>query len=102
MIKQRTLKNVIRATGVGLHTGEKVYMTLRPAAVNTGIVFRRTDLPTPIDIPSRCEFVGDTRLSSTLVRVRGRRWPSEGRPARPRLRIDLLESTHARHAIVRA
>lgn len=68
MIKQRTLKNVIRATGVGLHTGDKVYMTLRPAAPDTGIVFRRTDLPTPIDIPSRCEFVGDTRLSSTLVR----------------------------------
>ncbi|EQD71589.1 UDP-3-O-acyl N-acetylglucosamine deacetylase [mine drainage metagenome] len=68
MIKQRTLKNAIRATGVGLHTGDKVYMTLRPAAPDTGIVFRRTDLPTPIDIPSRCEFVGDTRLSSTLVR----------------------------------
>jgi UDP-3-O-[3-hydroxymyristoyl] N-acetylglucosamine deacetylase len=68
MIKQRTLKNVIRATGVGLHTGEKVYMTLRPAAVNTGIVFRRTDLPEPIIIPARCEHVGDTRLSSTLVR----------------------------------
>ncbi|THD10819.1 UDP-3-O-acyl-N-acetylglucosamine deacetylase [Metallibacterium scheffleri] len=68
MIKQRTLKNAIRATGVGLHTGDKVYMTLRPAAPDTGIVFRRTDLSTPIDIPSRCEFVGDTRLSSTLVR----------------------------------
>ncbi|MHB1283670.1 MAG: UDP-3-O-acyl-N-acetylglucosamine deacetylase, partial [Metallibacterium scheffleri] len=51
MIKQRTLKNAIRATGVGLHTGDKVYMTLRPAAPDTGIVFRRTDLPTPIDIP---------------------------------------------------
>src|SRR5690242_17112965 len=68
MIKQRTLKNVIRATGVGLHTGEKVYMTLRPAAVNTGIVFRRTDLPEPVSIPSRCEYVGDTRLSSTLIK----------------------------------
>ncbi|HET7562653.1 MAG TPA: UDP-3-O-acyl-N-acetylglucosamine deacetylase [Rhodanobacteraceae bacterium] len=67
MIKQRTLKNVIRATGVGLHTGEKVYMTLRPAAVNSGIVFRRTDLPEPVSIPSRCEFVGDTRLSTTLA-----------------------------------
>ena len=67
MIKQRTLKNVIRATGVGLHTGEKVYMTLRPAAVNTGIVFRRTDLAEPVVIPARCEHVGDTRLSSTLV-----------------------------------
>ncbi len=68
MIKQRTLKNAIRATGVGLHTGEKVYMTLRPAAPDTGIVFRRTDLASPIEIPSRCEYVGDTRLSSTLVR----------------------------------
>ena len=68
MIKQRTLKNAIRATGVGLHTGEKVYMTLRPAAPDTGIVFRRTDLTSPIEIPSRCEYVGDTRLSSTLVR----------------------------------
>ncbi|HEU0289929.1 MAG TPA: UDP-3-O-acyl-N-acetylglucosamine deacetylase, partial [Burkholderiales bacterium] len=44
MIQQRTLKTMIRATGVGLHTGTKVYMTLRPAAANTGIVFRRTDL----------------------------------------------------------
>ena len=68
MIKQRTLKNVIRATGVGLHTGDKVYMTLRPAPVNTGIIFRRTDLPEPVEIPSRCEHVGDTRLSSTLVK----------------------------------
>ncbi|HEY9112275.1 MAG TPA: UDP-3-O-acyl-N-acetylglucosamine deacetylase [Rhodanobacteraceae bacterium] len=68
MIKQRTLKNVIRATGVGLHTGEKVYMTLRPAAVNAGIVFRRTDLAEPVSIPSRCEYVGDTRLSSTLIK----------------------------------
>jgi UDP-3-O-[3-hydroxymyristoyl] N-acetylglucosamine deacetylase len=68
MIKQRTLKNVIRATGVGLHTGDKVYMTLRPAPVNTGIVFRRIDLAEPVEIHSRCEFVGDTRLSTTLVR----------------------------------
>ncbi|MER3546138.1 MAG: UDP-3-O-[3-hydroxymyristoyl] N-acetylglucosamine deacetylase [Rhodanobacteraceae bacterium] len=68
MIKQRTLKNVIRATGVGLHTGDKVYMTLRPAPVNTGIVFRRIDLTEPVEIPSRSEFVGDTRLSTTLAR----------------------------------
>ncbi|MEO7558159.1 MAG: UDP-3-O-acyl-N-acetylglucosamine deacetylase [Gammaproteobacteria bacterium] len=67
MIRQRTLKNVIRAAGVGLHTGEKVYLTLRPAAVNTGIVFRRTDLPIPIEIAARPENVGDTRLSTTLV-----------------------------------
>ena len=68
MIRQRTLKNTIRATGVGLHTGEKVYMTLRPAAVDTGIVFRRVDLPDPVEIRSSCENVGDTRLSTTLVK----------------------------------
>lgn len=68
MIRQRTLKNVIRATGVGLHTGEKVYLTLRPAAPDTGIVFRRVDLNPPIEIMARAEYVGDTRLSSTLVR----------------------------------
>ncbi|MGA9421596.1 MAG: UDP-3-O-acyl-N-acetylglucosamine deacetylase [Rhodanobacteraceae bacterium] len=67
MIKQRTLKNVIRATGVGLHTGEKVYMTLRPAAVDVGIVFRRVDLEQPVEIRSCCKNVGDTRLSTTLV-----------------------------------
>src|ERR1700759_198874 len=67
MIKQRTLKNTIRATGVGLHTGDKVYMTLRPAAPNTGIVFRRTDLNPPVDLKSRPFNVGDTRLSTTLV-----------------------------------
>ncbi len=68
MIRQRTLKNVIRATGVGLHTGEKVYLTLRPAAPDTGIVFRRVDLEQPVDIPARAEYVGDTRLSTTLER----------------------------------
>jgi len=68
MIRQRTLKNVIRATGVGLHTGEKVYMTLRPAAVDTGIVFRRVDLANPVEIRSCCENVGDTRLSTTLIK----------------------------------
>ena len=67
MIKQRTLKNIIRATGVGLHTGDKVYMTLRPAAPNTGIVFRRTDLDPPVDLRARQDNVGDTRLSTTLV-----------------------------------
>ena len=72
MIKQRTLKNVIRATGVGLHTGEKVYLTLRPAAPDSGIVFRRVDLDSPVDIPARAENVGDTRLSTTLVRDRAR------------------------------
>lgn len=67
MLRQRTLKNVIRATGVGLHTGDKVYLTLRPAAPDTGIVFRRVDLPAPVDIPARPENVGDTRLSTTLI-----------------------------------
>ncbi len=66
MIKQRTLKNIIQATGIGLHTGEKVYLTLRPAAPDTGIVFRRVDLPQPVEIQARPENVGDTRLSSTL------------------------------------
>lgn len=66
MLRQRTLKNVIRATGVGLHTGEKVYLTLRPAAANTGIVFRRIDLPEPAEIKAAPHNVGDTRLSSTL------------------------------------
>src|SRR5687767_8702575 len=66
MIKQRTLKNMIRATGVGLHTGSKVYLTLRPAAANTGIVFRRIDLPQPIEIKADPYAVGDTRLSSCL------------------------------------
>jgi UDP-3-O-[3-hydroxymyristoyl] N-acetylglucosamine deacetylase len=68
MIRQRTLKNVIRATGVGLHTGKKVYLTLRPAAPDSGIVFRRTDLDPPLEIPARAEFVGDTSLSTSLTR----------------------------------
>ena len=67
MVKQRTLKNVIRATGVGLHTGEKVYLTLRPASVDTGIVFRRIDLAEPIEIRACPENVSDTRLSTTLM-----------------------------------
>ena len=67
MIRQRTLKNVIRATGVGLHTGEKIYLTLRPAPVDVGIVFRRIDFDPVVEIPARAENVGDTRLSTTLV-----------------------------------
>ena len=66
MIKQRTLKNSIKATGVGLHTGDKVLLTLRPAAANTGIVFRRIDLDTPVEIEARAANVGDTSLSTTL------------------------------------
>jgi UDP-3-O-[3-hydroxymyristoyl] N-acetylglucosamine deacetylase len=68
MLRQRTLKALISASGVGLHTGRKVRMTLRPAAIDTGIVFRRVDLPSPVDIPARADAVGETRLSSCLVR----------------------------------
>ncbi|MFO8156441.1 MAG: UDP-3-O-acyl-N-acetylglucosamine deacetylase [Pseudomonadota bacterium] len=68
MLKQRTLKNLIKATGVGLHTGEKVYLTLRPAPVNTGVVFHRIDLDEPVSIPARPESVGDTTLSTALVK----------------------------------
>ena len=66
MIRQRTLKNVIGATGVGLHTGKKVYLTLRPAPVGTGIVFRRIDLDPVAEITASLERVSDTRLSTTL------------------------------------
>ncbi|AEF98701.1 UDP-3-O-acyl-N-acetylglucosamine deacetylase [Methylomonas methanica] len=68
MIKQRTLKNTIRATGVGLHTGDKVYLTLHPAEANSGIRFRRVDLDTPVTIEARPENVGETKLSTTLTR----------------------------------
>lgn len=68
MIKQRTLKNEIRATGVGVHTGEKVYLTLRPAAPNTGIVFRRVDLDPVVEIPASAEYVGSTTMCTCLIR----------------------------------
>ena len=68
MIRQRTLRNAIRATGVGLHTGDKVYLTLLPAPVDTGIVFRRADLDPMVEIPARAENVGDTTLSTTLMK----------------------------------
>lgn len=68
MIRQHTLKNVIRAIGVGLHTGEKVYLTLRPAAADTGIVFRRVDLPAPVEIRACPQNVGDTQLSTCLIK----------------------------------
>ncbi len=67
MIKQRTLKNTIRATGVGLHTGEQVYLTLHPAEPNTGICFRRVDLSPTVTIQAKPEHVGETTLSTTLV-----------------------------------
>ena len=68
MIRQRTLKNAIRATGVGLHTGEKVYITLHPSEPDSGIVFRRTDLNPAVEIPAKAENVGDTTLSTTLIK----------------------------------
>ena len=68
MLKQRTLKGVTKTTGVGLHTGARVELTLRPAAPDSGIVFHRVDLPNPVTIPARADNVGDTRLSSTLKR----------------------------------
>lgn len=66
MISQRTLKNVIRATGVGIHSGEKVFMTLRPAPVNTGVVFRRVDLDPVVEVPAQAKLVGDTSMNTTL------------------------------------
>ena len=66
MLRQRTLKRAVGATGVGLHTGKKVAMTLRPAQPDTGIVFRRTDLPQPVDIRAEARAVTDTRLCSAL------------------------------------
>jgi len=66
MINQRTLKNVIRATGVGIHSGDKVFMTLRPAPVNTGIVFRRTDLDPVAEVPAFATKVGDTSMNTSL------------------------------------
>ncbi|HZX24938.1 MAG TPA: UDP-3-O-acyl-N-acetylglucosamine deacetylase [Woeseiaceae bacterium] len=67
MLQQRTLKTAIRATGVGLHSGRKVYMTLRPAAPNSGIVFRRTDLEEPVEIRAEAHRVGETMLGTTLI-----------------------------------
>ena len=72
MLRQRTLKKKISTTGVGLHTGTKVSLMLRPAAVDTGIIFRRTDLAVPVDVPARATNVTDTRLS-TLIEHDGAR-----------------------------
>ena len=66
MIRQRTLKSLTRAVGVGMHSGQRVELTLRPAAPDTGIVFRRVDLPQPVDIPARFDSVSDTRMASTI------------------------------------
>jgi len=66
MIKQRTPRKVIQATGVGLHSGEKIFLTLRPAPVNTGIIFRRTDLSPVVEIPASYDHVSDTLLCTSL------------------------------------
>ena len=66
MIRQRTLKSLTRAVGVGVHSGQRVELTLRPAQPDTGIVFRRVDLPTPVDIPVTPEAVTDTRMATTI------------------------------------
>lgn len=66
MIKQRTVKQLVKTIGVGLHSGTKVELTLRPAAPDTGIVFRRVDLNPPVDLPASATGVGDTRMASTL------------------------------------
>lgn len=68
MLRQRTIKTAIRASGVGLHSGRKVYMTLRPAAENSGITFRRVDLDEPVDIPADPTLVGETMLGTTLIK----------------------------------
>lgn len=67
MLRQRTIKNTIRATGVGLHSGKKVLMVVKPAPVNTGIVFRRTDLPGMPEIPAMADGVGETTLGTSLI-----------------------------------
>lgn len=68
MLQQRTLKNTIRATGVGLHSGKKVLMVLRPAPPDSGVVFRRTDLDVQVDVPAHAENVGETQLGTTLIK----------------------------------
>ncbi len=68
MIRQRTLKNIIKATGITLHGGERAEIILRPAPVNSGIIFRRIDLNPIVEIPARAEYVGDTTLSTTLMK----------------------------------
>ncbi len=72
MAQQRTLQNMIRATGVGLHSGDKVYLTMRPAPVNTGIVFRRVDLDPVVEIPARADYVTETMLCTGLTHEGGK------------------------------
>jgi UDP-3-O-[3-hydroxymyristoyl] N-acetylglucosamine deacetylase len=72
MLKQRTIKQLVRTTGVGLHSGTKVELTLRPAAVDTGIVFRRVDLDPVVEFPASADVVGDTRMASVLIKDKAR------------------------------
>lgn len=71
MIRQRTLKSIVQMTGVGLHSGRKVTLTLRPTAANTGVIYRRTDLNPPVDFPADPESVRDTMLCTALVNDEG-------------------------------
>lgn len=72
MLKQRTIKELVRTTGVGLHSGRKVELTLRPAGPDTGIVFRRVDMDPIVEIPSSADVVGDTRMASVLIKEKAR------------------------------
>ncbi|MDF3030857.1 MAG: UDP-3-O-acyl-N-acetylglucosamine deacetylase [Moraxellaceae bacterium] len=67
MLRQRTVKQTIRASGIGLHTGAKIYLTLKPAPVDSGIIFRRSDLNPPVDLPARALMVKDTSMATSLV-----------------------------------
>src|SRR5690554_4651876 len=66
MFRQRSIQNLVRTTGVGVHSGRRVELTLRPAEANTGIVFHRVDLPQVVDLPAQADGVGDTRMASVL------------------------------------
>lgn len=67
MVRQRTLQRAVRASGIGLHSGQKVYMSLLPAGPDTGIIFRRVDLSPPVEVPAKAELVRETTMSSSLV-----------------------------------
>ena len=90
MLQQRTLKSLTRAVGVGLHSGQKVEMTLRPAAPNSGIVFRRIDLPNPVDIPVRFDSVSEPRMASTIS--------PGGQPGGPKVQAQLRADLQAAFA----
>jgi len=70
MLRQRTLRDTVKTTGVGLHCGTRVELTLRPAPVNTGIVFRRIDITPPVTLPATAMSIGDTRMASVLEKAR--------------------------------